>query len=79
MKDAGDKLPADVKSGIDEKLEALKKVKDGEDLAAIQTALANLSAEIQKIGQAMYNKDNGHQASDGGGDESGEREPGQAS
>jgi molecular chaperone DnaK len=66
MKDAGDKLPADVKTGIDEKLEAVKKVKDGEDVAAIQSALTALSEEIQKIGQAMYNKDNGNQPSDGG-------------
>jgi molecular chaperone DnaK len=61
MKDAGDKLPADVKTGITEKLEALKKVKDGEDKAAIQSATDALSAEIQKIGQAAYNKGNEQQ------------------
>jgi molecular chaperone DnaK len=58
IKDAGDKLPADVKTGITEKLEALKKAKDGEDIAAIQSTTAALSAEVQKIGQAAYNKGN---------------------
>jgi molecular chaperone DnaK len=60
VKDAGEKLPADIKTGVTEKIEALKKVKDGEDLAAIQAATESLSAEIQKIGSAAYNKDNGN-------------------
>ncbi len=59
LKDGGDKVPADVKTTVTEKLEALKKAKDGEDLAAIQDATSALSAEIQKIGQAFYNKGNG--------------------
>ena len=75
MKDAGDKLPADVKSGITEKLEALKKVKDGEDVSAIQSAYANLSAEIQKIGQSMYTKGYGHPESNDGGAAPGGAEP----
>ncbi len=50
VKDAGDKLPADVKAGVDEKLEALKKVKDTEDEPAIKAAIEALSTEIQKIG-----------------------------
>ncbi len=58
LADAGDKVPADVKSAVNEKTEALKKAKDGEDAAAITTATQALSAEIQKIGQAVYNKDN---------------------
>jgi molecular chaperone DnaK len=59
MKDAGDKLPADVKTGIDAKLEDIKKVKDGEDVAVIKAAIEALGTELQKIGQAVYNKDNG--------------------
>ena len=67
VKDAGDKLPADIKSGIAEKAEALKKVKDGEEVAAIQSAVAALSAEVQKIGQTFYNKGNGEsEGRDGG-------------
>lgn len=66
VKDAGDKLPADIKTGVDEKLEALKKVKDTEDEPAIKAAIEALSTEIQKIGQAAYNKPNGPESSDGG-------------
>jgi molecular chaperone DnaK len=58
VRDAGEKLPADVKSGIDEKLEALKKVKDTEDEPAIKSAIEALSTEIQKIGTAAYNNQN---------------------
>ena len=57
MKDAGDKLPADVRTAITEKLEELKKVKEGDDKDAITRALEALSAELQKIGQSFYNKD----------------------
>jgi molecular chaperone DnaK len=53
LKDAGDKVPADVKTGIEAKIADLKKVKDGTDLAAIKTATEALSTEIQKIGQYM--------------------------
>jgi molecular chaperone DnaK len=54
IRDAGEKLPADVKSSVEAKLEDLKRVKDSEDVAAIQTAVKALSDEVQKIGQAMY-------------------------
>ncbi len=54
VKDAGDKVPADVKKEIEEKIEAVKKVKDGEDKDAIKKATDDLGQTIQKIGQAMY-------------------------
>lgn len=53
MKDAGDKLPADIKSSIDAKIAEVNKVKDGGDVAAIKSATEALSTEIQKIGQFM--------------------------
>jgi molecular chaperone DnaK len=57
--DAGEKLPTDIKATITEKLEAVKKAKDGDNLDEIKSTTAALSAEIQKIGQAAYNKENG--------------------
>ena len=68
LRDAGDKIPADVKSAVQEKIEALKKVKDGDNLEEIKSALDVLSAEIQKIGQSFYNKsqDNNPQKNDQG-------------
>ena len=60
----GIKLPPISKPASQKKLDALKKVKDGEDVAAIQSATAALSAEIQKIGQSFYNKENGSTSTD---------------
>jgi len=57
LRDAGDKVPVEIKKGVEEKIEALKKVKDGSDGAAIKTALDNLSQEIQKIGSEMYKQE----------------------
>ncbi len=63
LKDAGEKIPPDIKSSVTEKIEDLKKVKDSGSLEEIKSATNILSAEIQKIGQSMYNQSNG-QASD---------------
>ncbi len=57
LRDAGDKVGDDIKKPITEKIEALKKVKDGSDLQAMKSALGELSTEIQKIGQVLYNKE----------------------
>ncbi len=53
LKDAGDKVPADLKATVETKIADLKKVKDENNLDAIKTATADLSTEIQKIGQHM--------------------------
>ncbi len=54
VKDAGDKISQDIKTAIAEKIEVLKKANEGSDTEAIKTAVNNLSAEIQKIGQTLY-------------------------
>jgi len=54
LKEAGDKVPADVKKEIEEKIEALKKVKDGDDTEAIKKAVEELNQTAQKMGTAMY-------------------------
>jgi len=53
LKDAGDKVPADLKSGVEAKITALKGVKDGTDGDTIKKATEELSAEMSKIGEAM--------------------------
>jgi len=57
LKDAGEKVSADVKKGVEEKIEAVKKVKDTNDIPAIKTALDDLQQEIQKIGSEMYKQE----------------------
>ncbi len=54
LKDAGDKAPAADKDEAQAKVDALKAVKDSEDLEAIKKAMDELSAAIQKVGAAMY-------------------------
>ncbi len=53
LKDAGDKAPADVVTEVNEKIAALKAVREGEDLDAIKAATDALSAALSKIGEAM--------------------------
>ena len=65
LKDAGDKVPGDDKKKIEEKLEALKKVKDGDDVAAIQKAADELSQAAQKIGEILYKQEQGKQKAAG--------------
>ncbi len=60
IKDAGDKVPADVKASVEEKIKALRDAKDlpatGEgryDVEGIKKATEALSNEMMKIGEAM--------------------------
>ncbi len=53
VKDAGDKIDAGLKDGVNAKITALKGVKDGTDGEAIKKATEELSAEMSKIGEAM--------------------------
>ncbi|MEK7606614.1 MAG: molecular chaperone DnaK [Patescibacteria group bacterium] len=54
LRDAGDKVPADVKKTVEEKIAGIKKAKEGNDAAPLKSALDELNQEISKIGQAMY-------------------------
>ncbi|MDP3999140.1 MAG: molecular chaperone DnaK [bacterium] len=54
VKEAGEKVSEDIKKLVQEKVDALKSVKDGNDVQKIQSAAQELSTEVQKIGQAMY-------------------------
>ena len=53
LKDAGDKVPADVKTGVEAKIAELRTAKEGSDMAAIKTATEALSNEMMKIGEVM--------------------------
>ena len=54
LKDAGDKVTADEKKPIEEKIEALKKAKEGDSADAIKQATEELSKAIQAIGSKLY-------------------------
>jgi len=54
LKDAGDKVKAEDKKPVEEKISELKKVKDGNDPETIKKAVQELGDAIQKIGAQMY-------------------------
>ncbi|MBI1971482.1 MAG: molecular chaperone DnaK [Candidatus Wildermuthbacteria bacterium] len=54
LKDAGEKVGDDVKKEVQEKIDALRKLKDSGTLEEIRTATQDLSQTLQKIGAAMY-------------------------
>jgi molecular chaperone DnaK len=54
LKDAGEKANPEDKKVVEEKVEALKAIKDGNDVEAIRKAMDELSTAIQKVGAAMY-------------------------
>jgi len=56
LRDAGDKITADIKKDIEEKSEALKKVKDGDNIEEIKQKTNDFSQAVQKIGAEMYKK-----------------------
>ena len=61
LREAGDKVSADVKKDIEEKIEALKKVKDGDNMDEIRQKTQELSQSAQKIGEQMYKEQGGQQ------------------
>ena len=56
LKDNGDKVPADQKSAIETALQQLKDAHKAQDIAAIDTATANLNNVMQAASQQMYNQ-----------------------
>jgi molecular chaperone DnaK len=54
VKDAGDKASAEEKKEVEEKVKALREIKDKDDKDAIQKAYDELSEVIQKVGAKMY-------------------------
>jgi len=64
LKDAGDKAIEADRKEVQDKIEALKAVKDKEDIEAIKKALDELSTSVQKVGAAMYNAANSAGATD---------------
>lgn len=59
LQEAGDKVAADVKDAVNKKIEELKSVKDSSDIEVIKSKTSELSLELQKIGSAMYGKEDG--------------------
>lgn len=53
LRDHGDKIPAETKTEIEDKMKAAREARDKDDKAAIETATNDLSVSLQKIGEIM--------------------------
>jgi molecular chaperone DnaK len=71
MRESGDKVPEDKKSGINEALESLKTAHKSEDLASIDTAMENLNKVFGEVASAMYANEIAGSAGNPGSDSSG--------
>jgi molecular chaperone DnaK len=54
LKDAGDKIPAELKTSIETKVKARRDIIQTGSVEELKTKTSELSAEMQKIGQHMY-------------------------
>lgn len=54
LKEAGDKVPADIRKSIEEKISLVKEQIKTDDAEALKKATNELSLEINKIGQHLY-------------------------
>jgi molecular chaperone DnaK len=65
VRDAGEKLPADVKADVEEKIKALLDALKTDDIETIKSAAEALRQSSQKIGEAIYKADQAAQAQAG--------------
>ena len=63
MTDAGDKVPAEIKTDVESKIAAVRDAIKGDDTDTIKSATEALRASAQKIGEAMYAADQAAAAS----------------
>lgn len=56
LREADNKIPSDLKKEVEDKVEALKKVKDGDSIDEIKNKTQELSQTIQKAGAELYHQ-----------------------
>ncbi len=81
LKEYGDKVDADTKKKIEEKLEELKKIQSGDDIEAIKKAVGELNEVSMKLGEAMYKaaaEKQGAAGAEGGAEAGGAKAEGEA-
>src|SRR3989344_4621794 len=59
LKDAGDKVPTEVKTEVEEKIKALKEIESSAPIEEVKTKTEELSNILSKIGQSMYGQPGG--------------------
>ena len=59
LRDLGDKITEDLKKDVQEKLDALKGMKESDTMDEIKSKSSELSAALQKIGETLYKQNPG--------------------
>lgn len=75
LKDAGDKVPADLKKEVEDKIAALRTALSSENNETIRSATEALNQSIQKIGAAMYSQQSAQPDPNAGGPQDGQPGP----
>ncbi|HYR94923.1 MAG TPA: molecular chaperone DnaK [Methylomirabilota bacterium] len=70
VRDLGDKVPADIKKDVEEKITALRETLKGDDTQRIKTAMDELRNAAQKIGELMYQAEQAKQQASPNGEQS---------
>jgi len=68
LKEHADKIPADVKSEVESKLETLKSAAKGSDVKALRKAMDDFNDALQKVGEHIYQKAGGGSGGPAGGE-----------
>jgi molecular chaperone DnaK len=75
LSEAGDKITDDERKEVQEKIDALKAVKDGDDHEAIKKAADELTNSAQKVGAKMYEQEQAKDANETNGESGTKDEP----
>ncbi len=70
VRDLGDKVPAEIKKDVEEKIAALRETLKGDDTQRIKTAMDELRTAAQKIGELMYQAEQAKQQASPNGERS---------
>jgi molecular chaperone DnaK len=70
VRDLGDKVPAEIKKDVEEKITALRETLKGDDTQRIKTAMDELRTAAQKIGELMYQAEQAKQQASPNGEQS---------
>ena len=65
LTEMGDKVPANLKQEVDDKMAALKTAIQANDVAQMQVAMNELNASLQQLGQAVYSQTDAGAAGEG--------------
>lgn len=75
LQDNADKIPQDLKDEVETKVATLKNAIAANNIAEMQTAIADLNNSVQKIGQAVYSQTGGSAPTDGASDNAADGTP----